>query len=57
MPGITILTEKELRSAIRLDQEVVAAVEAGFRALATTSVRMPPILRLDIPEHRGEMDV
>ena len=57
MPGITILTEKELRSAIHLDQEVVAAVEAGFRALATTSVRMPPILRLDIPEHRGEMDV
>jgi ectoine utilization protein EutC len=45
------------RIAIRLDREVVAAVEAGFRALATTAVRMPPILRLDIPEHRGEMDV
>jgi ornithine cyclodeaminase len=57
MAGITILTEKELRSAIHLDREVVAAVEAGFRALATSAVHMPPILRLDIPEHRGEMDV
>ena len=57
MPEITILTEKELRSAIHLDREVVTVVEAGFRALATSSVRMPPILRLDIPEHRGEMDV
>ena len=49
MPSITILAEKELRSAIRLDQEVVAAVEAGFRALATASVRMPPILRSTSP--------
>jgi ornithine cyclodeaminase len=57
MARITILTEKELRQAVRLDRGAVEAVAAAFQALATQPVRMPPILRLDIPEHRGEMDV
>ena len=35
----------------------MACVEHAFRALATLPVAMPPILRLDIPEHRGEVDV
>jgi ornithine cyclodeaminase len=35
----------------------VDAIEDGFRALATKAVAMPPILRLDIPEHNGEVDV
>src|SRR5262249_60906739 len=57
MARITILTEKELRRAVRLDRAVIEAVAAAFQALATQPVRMPPILRLDIPEHKGEMDV
>jgi ornithine cyclodeaminase len=57
MARITILTEAELRQAIKLDRATIAAVEEGFRALATKDVRMPPVLRLDIPEHHGEMDV
>src|SRR5215813_686499 len=57
MASITILTEKELHRAVRLDRGVVEAVAAAFQALATQPVRMPPILRLDIPEHKGEMDV
>ncbi|RUY46895.1 ectoine utilization protein EutC [Mesorhizobium sp. M7A.F.Ca.CA.001.13.2.1] len=40
-----------------LDLDAVACVENAFRALATLPVAMPPILRLDIPEHRGEVDV
>ncbi|RUV64540.1 ectoine utilization protein EutC, partial [Mesorhizobium sp. M5C.F.Ca.IN.020.14.1.1] len=31
--------------------------EKTIRALATLPVAMPPILRLDIPEHRGAVDV
>jgi ornithine cyclodeaminase len=52
-----ILTEAELRTVVRLDLDAVACVENAFRALATLPVAMPPILRLDIPEHRGEVDV
>jgi ornithine cyclodeaminase len=52
-----ILTEVELRRIVRLDLSTVACVEEAFAALATKAVAMPPILRLDIPEFRGEVDV
>lgn len=57
MRPMTILTETDLRRLVKLDLEAVACVENAFRALATEKVAMPPILRLDIPEHRGEVDV
>ena len=57
MSRMVILTERELRSLVSLDGEAVACVENAFHALATKPVAMPPILRLDIPEHRGEVDV
>ncbi|TGQ05634.1 cyclodeaminase [Mesorhizobium sp. M2E.F.Ca.ET.219.01.1.1] len=57
MSRMTILTEAELRKIVTLDLDAVACVENAFRALATLPVAMPPILRLDIPEHRGEVDV
>ncbi|UCI09740.1 cyclodeaminase [Mesorhizobium sp. B1-1-8] len=57
MSSMTILTEAELREIVTLDLDAVACVENAFRALATLPVAMPPILRLDIPEHRGEVDV
>ena len=57
MSRMTILTEADLRKIVRLDAEAVTCVENAFRALATLPVAMPPILRLDIPEHRGEVDV
>lgn len=57
MSRMTILTEAELRRIVKLDLDAVACVENAFRALATLPVAMPPILRLDIPEHRGEVDV
>jgi ectoine utilization protein EutC len=54
---MTILTEAELRRIVPLDPDAVACVEEAFLALATRPVAMPPILRLDIPEHNGEVDV
>lgn len=57
MSRMLVLTEAELRRIVGLDLSAVACVEEAFAALATKSVAMPPILRLDIPEHRGEVDV
>jgi ornithine cyclodeaminase len=54
---VNILTEADLRDLVPLDIAAVDCVEDAFRALATMPVVMPPILRLDIPEHRGEVDV
>lgn len=57
MTTMTILTEADLRRLVPLDVDAVACVEDAFRALATKPVAMPPILRLDVPEHNGEVDV
>jgi ectoine utilization protein EutC len=57
MPEITLLTEAELRRLMPLDRAAIACVEDAFRALATKPVVMPPILRLDIAEASGEVDV
>jgi len=54
---VTILTEAELRQLVPLDLDAVDCIEDAFLALATKPVAMPDILRLDIPEHRGEVDV
>ena len=57
MPEIKILTEAELRGLISLDLEAVACVENAFRVLAGGAVVMPPIMRLDIHDANGEVDV
>jgi ornithine cyclodeaminase len=57
MSRISILMEKDLRAVVKLDVSAVDCVEQAFAALATKAVAMPPILRLDIPEFRGEVDV
>jgi len=57
MTDIKILTEAELRSQIGLDLAAIECVEQAFYALATKSVVMPPIMRLDIFENNGEIDV
>ena len=53
MTQMLVLTEPDLRSIVRLDASAVACVEDAFAALATKPVVMPPILRLDLAEHRN----
>lgn len=57
MPRILILTERELRQIVPLDVMAVQCVEDAFHSLATKAVVMPPVLRLDVPEYLGEVDV
>lgn len=57
MTRMLILTEADLRRTVTLDSAVVSCIEDAFHALATKAVAMPPILRLDMPEHHGEVDV
>jgi len=57
MGDIVILTEAELRSQVQLDLAAIECVEQAFHALATRAVVMPPIMRLDIVENNGEIDV
>jgi ornithine cyclodeaminase len=54
---ITILTESEIRQCVKLDQEALTAVADGFTRLADGKASMPPIMRIDVLENNGEVDI
>ncbi len=57
LPPIRVLTESELRACVGLDNEALVAVEDGFTRLADGKATVPPIMMIEVPEHRGEVDV
>jgi ornithine cyclodeaminase len=57
MPKVILLSESDLRACVDLDLDAISCIEQTLRVLATDEVIMPPILRLDIPAHHGEVDV
>jgi len=54
---VTILTETELRQCVGMDEDSITAVSEGFTRLAQGKATVPPILRIDVPENKGEVDV
>ena len=54
---IVILAEDEIRSCVDLDQEAISVVADGFASLAAGQATLPPIVRVDVPEHKGEVDI
>jgi ornithine cyclodeaminase len=52
-----ILNETEIRQCISLNAETLEEVAKGFTALSEGRVTLPPILRIDVPEYHGEVDV
>ncbi|MBT3397222.1 MAG: ornithine cyclodeaminase family protein, partial [Alphaproteobacteria bacterium] len=56
-PIITILTEPEIRTCVQMDAAALEVVAAGFAAIARDQVTIPPILRIDVAENHGEVDV
>jgi ectoine utilization protein EutC len=52
-----VLNEAEIRRSVSLNDEALAEVSKGFTALAKGEVTLPSILRIDIPENHGEVDV
>jgi ornithine cyclodeaminase len=57
MPRITILTESEIRSLVGLGHTELEAIEAVYPQISRGAVSMPPIQRIDVPAHNGEIDI
>jgi ornithine cyclodeaminase len=55
--SIRILTENEIRKSVSLDSEALEAIAEGFTMLADENVVLLPILRIDVPENDGEVDI
>lgn len=57
MREVLILTENELRQAVTLDRTAIDLVADAFGKLSAGLVSMPPILRMDMEDRNGEVDV
>lgn len=57
MSSIRVLVESELRSVIGLDAEGLTVIESVYPIISAGEARMPPIMRIDVGEHNGEIDI
>lgn len=57
MGTIRVLIEPELRDAVGLGQAELDAIEAVYPLITSGSGSMPPIMRIDVPESNGEIDI
>lgn len=58
MPNpIVILNEQELRVCVTMDRQALDIVAEGFAALTRGEVTLPPIMRIDVSDRHGEVDV
>ncbi len=57
MPEITILTEADLRAVVGLGDDERRAIEAVYPVISAGRAAMPPIMRIDVPAHHGEIDI
>lgn len=54
---VQIFTEQELKQYVQINPEAIKVVEEAFTKLSNKEVMMPPIMRVDIEDQNGEVDV
>lgn len=57
MGSIRVLTESDIRDAVGLGLEELNAIEAVYPLVSAGVGSMPPIMRIDVPENNGEIDI
>ena len=54
---VLVLTESELRASVGFDAECLRAIEDAFTWLSEGRVEMPPVMHIEVVEHRGDVDI
>ncbi|GGF19903.1 cyclodeaminase [Halobacillus andaensis] len=57
MGTIRLYKRDRIDRVIRLDTNLINEVEGAFTDLTTKQVMMPPIMRIDVPQNNGEVDI
>lgn len=55
--SVLVVTEKELRRAVRIDKASLAAVEYVFTLVSDGAVTMPPIMHVELSDRHGDVDI
>ena len=57
MSVVRVLTEADLRDSVGMGEEELEAIEAVYPLISSGAGSMPPIMRIDVPENNGEIDI
>lgn len=57
MPELAVLTESVIRSLVGMGEQELAEVEAVYPLISEGTAVMPSIMRIDVEDHNGEIDV
>jgi ectoine utilization protein EutC len=57
MGAVSVIVESELRDAVGLGGDELTTIEAVFPLISSGRASMPPVLRLDVPDANGEVDI
>src|SRR5699024_3158998 len=52
-----IYNEEEIRNAISLNASLLTEIEKAYTDLVMKEVQMPPVMRVDMEDHRGVLNV
>ncbi|MFZ0012503.1 MAG: cyclodeaminase [Acidimicrobiia bacterium] len=57
MPEVRVLVEADLRETVGMGEAELEAISAVYPLISSGTASMPPIMRVDVPEHNGEIDI
>lgn len=57
MGSISVLTESDLRTVVGLGQDELTTIESVYPLITSGAAVMPPIMRIDVEAHHGEIDI
>ena len=55
--SVLVLKEGELRACVGFDGDCLKTIEDAFTWLSEGKVEMPPIMHIEVAEHRGDIDI
>ena len=55
--SVLVLTEAELRACVGFDPDCLNTIEDAFTSLCEGKVEMPPVMHIEVAEHRGDVDI
>jgi len=55
--GVLVVTEKELRQSVAIDQAALERVEQAFTWVAEGRVEMPPVMHIEVADRNGDVDI